>query len=265
MNIFWHELKTYRSSTLIWTASLSLLVVLFMSLFPAMHSDIQSFTKILGNLPAPVREALGISLTDFFTVFGFYSYLLTFVTLAGAVQAMNIGIGIISKEVSGKTVDFLLTKPISRSSVITQKILAGFTTLIFTNVVFACASFIAIKIFSTDPFSNKVLLLLCLTLFFIQIAFYALGILIATLSGKIKSVISFSLPITFAFFIISSIGAIIGNTTVRYLTPFKLYDPAYIIHHASFETKYVLIEISFVVVALIVGYIIFNKKEVPSA
>ncbi|MEP6710112.1 MAG: ABC transporter permease, partial [Candidatus Saccharibacteria bacterium] len=67
MNIFWHELRSYRRSTLIWSASLALLVILFLSLFPSFSKDIDASQKILENLPLALREALGISLANFFT------------------------------------------------------------------------------------------------------------------------------------------------------------------------------------------------------
>jgi ABC-2 type transport system permease protein len=238
---------------------------MFMSMFPALQSDIGSTMKILETLPAAVRQGLGISLNDFFTIFGFYSYEFSFVVLAGSIQAMNVGVGIISKEMSGKTADFLLTKPVSRSSVVVQKLLAGLAALVFTNVVFIAVALAAATVASKDSFSVATFLLLNATLFFVQLFFLVLGMLLAILARKIKSVIAVSLPVTFGFFIVGSLGAIIGNTAVRYVTPFKFYDSGYIVHHRGYEPKYLLVEAGFITAALIASFVIFNKKEVPSA
>lgn len=264
MNIFWHELKMNRLSMLVWSVSLALMVILFLSLYPTFTKDVDASMKILQNLPVPVREALGISLGNFFTIFGFYSYLFTFVTLAGAIQAMNLGVGIISKEKSGKTADFLLAKPVRRSSVVTQKLFAALFALVITNAIFLVAALISAHAASTKSFDTTTFLLITLTLFLIQLVFLALGILLSVIVPKIKSIIAVSLPVTFAFFIIGSLGAIIGNDNVRYMTPFKFYDPSYIMQHNHYELRYVVIEIAVVVVALALTYIVFNKKDIPS-
>ena len=74
MNVFLRELRTYRKSTLIWAASLSALVLVFMSMFPA-------FTKTSRRPRSPRPAARGDTgrvqhpAATFFTVYGFYGYL----------------------------------------------------------------------------------------------------------------------------------------------------------------------------------------------
>lgn len=264
MNIYKHELRAYRTSTLIWTLSLSAIVVLFLGIFPSFRDDVSASTKILSNLPLPIREALGISLSNFFTIFGFYSYLFTFVTLAGAIQAMNLGLGVVAKEIAGKTADFLLTKPIDRSSVITQKILAGLTLLGVTNVVFIAVSFAAARSVEHN-FDILTFVMISSVLFLVQLMFLCLGVLLAVLIPKVKSIIAVSLPTTFAFFIVSSLGAIIGSSTVRYVTPFKFYDPSYIVQHGSYELRFLLLEAGVVLMSLLLAYVIFNRKDIEAA
>lgn len=265
VNIFWHELRSYRRSTFIWSISLALLVILFLSLFPSFSQDINASQKILANLPLALREALGISLSNFFTIFGFFSYLFTFVTLAGAIQAMNLGVGIISKEYNGKTADFLFTKPINRSAVVTQKLLAAVCSLLITNVAFMTAAFATAFVVSTKSFDMTTLFLIAMSLFLIQLIFLALGNLLSVVIPRIRSVISITLPTVFAFFIIGSIGAIVGNDTVKYLTPFKFYDPSYIVQNNHYETRFVILEVAVVVLAVVMTYVLFNKKDVRSA
>ena len=51
MNMFIHELKAYRKSTIIWSLSLMVIVVLFMSMFPSFSRDIVDFKKLLEGFP----------------------------------------------------------------------------------------------------------------------------------------------------------------------------------------------------------------------
>jgi ABC-2 type transport system permease protein len=265
MNIFLHELKSYRRSTLIWAISLSVLTIVFLLMYPAFTQDVVASKKVLTNLPPALRDALGISLSNFFTIFGFYSYLLTFLVLAATIQAMNLGLGIISKEDSGKTADFLLTKPVSRTAIITSKLCAATSLLVMTNVIFISVSILAARAVSKNTFAIKTFILISLTVLLVQIAFLALGFVFSVTIPKIKSVISVTLPTVFVFFIIGALGSILGNENVRYITPFKFYDTNYIISNSALEVKFVIIEAVFVVVAITISYVVFIHKDIRAA
>lgn len=265
MNIFLHELKAYRKSTIIWAVALSALVVIFIAMYPAFNKDIISTKRVLQQLPPAFRDALNISLKNFFTVLGFYAYLLNFAVLAGAVQAMNIGTGIISKEDAGKTADFLLSKPVTRSKVMVNKILAALTTLVITNLVFVTVSVIAAKAVSTTSFSLNILLMLALSLFFVQLIFLSLGTFLSVTLKRIKSVISVSLPTVFAFYVVSFIGSILNNQDIRFVTPFRYFDTDFIISHGHYDLKFLIIEAIIIVIAITTSFIIYLKKDIRAA
>src|SRR5881392_3004815 len=117
MNIFLHEVKIYRKSTIIWTVSLILVVGFFMALYPAIANDAEQFNKLLEGYPPAVRKAVGVSIDSITSLLGFYSYVFMYIVLCGSIQAMNLGISIISKEVQEKTADFLFTKPVTRTAI----------------------------------------------------------------------------------------------------------------------------------------------------
>lgn len=265
MNIFRRELKAYRNSTIIWVISLSLLVVMFLSLFPSFSKDVEVSKKILENLPPMVRSAMGLSAESFFSIYGFMSYLFTFVMLAGAIQAMNIGVGILSKEESGKTADFLLTKPISRFNVITNKIMASFWLIIVTNIIFCSVALMMARVVSTEDFKVDLLLLISAKLILVQIFFLALGFLVSVLIPKVKSAIAVSLPVVFSFFIGGMLGAILDSNIVKYISPFKFYDSDYIIANNHYDVQFLLIELVFVATAIVISYVIYIKKDIRSA
>lgn len=265
MNIFRRELKAYRNSTIIWVISLSLLVVMFLSLFPSFSKDVEVSKKILENLPPMVRSAMGLSAESFFSIYGFMSYLFTFVMLAGAIQAMNIGVGILSKEESGKTADFLLTKPISRFNVITNKIMASFWLIIVTNIIFCSVALMMARVVSIEDFKVDLLLLISAKLILVQIFFLALGFLVSVLIPKVKSAIAVSLPVVFSFFIGGMLGAILDSNIVKYISPFKFYDSDYIIANNHYDVQFLLIELVFVATAIVISYVIYIKKDIRSA
>jgi len=92
--------------------------------------------------------------------------------------------------------------------------------------------------------------------------FMALGVVISVAAARIKAVLPLSLGLVFGFFIINMFGSVIGEETIRYLTPFKYYDTAYIIQHGGYEGRFIAIEAVFIVVNVIASYFIYAKKDI---
>jgi ABC-2 type transport system permease protein len=262
MNIFLHELRAYRKSTIIWSLSLMMIALLFLSFYPSFAQDAEGFKKIMEGYPEAIRSALGFNLGTFFTILGFYCFPLSFITLCGAIQAMNLGTSIVSKEVREKTADFLLTKPVTRTTVLTAKLLAALTSIVMTNIVYiAAASIMAFQVKTAD-FSFKLFIMLSLTMFFIQLLFLALGIIISVIFPKIKSVLTVSLGTVFAFYFLGMFSSTTGEQAKRYLSPFKYFDTAYIIKHSSYEGTFLLVGAVIIILAIVASYFVYAKKDI---
>ena len=262
MNMFIHEFKAYRKSTLIWTISLIAIMGLFLSFFPSIARDADEFNKLLDGYPEGVKKALGFTIESITSILGYYSYVFLYISLCGAIQAMNIGTSILSKEVRSKTADFLLTKPVTRINIMTSKLLAALTQLVITNIVYLLAASILVSIVASEEFSYKTFFMVSITLFFLQLIFLALGVIVSVILPKIRSVIPISLGSVFTFFIISMIGSSQGEDAMRYITPFQYFNAPYIIKNSSYEISYMIVGTVFIILAIIASYIIYSKKDV---
>lgn len=258
MNIFLHELKTYRKSIIIWALSMAALAVMYIFIFNNVGEDI---VNMLNSLPETAKKALSIFTDSLSTLEGFYSFVFVYVILCGAIQAMNLGVSIVSKEIRDKTADFLMTKPVSRKTVLTAKMLAALITLILTNILYLAVT-LPMTLTVKSDFNMKVFLMISATLFFVQLIFASIGIIVAVLVGKIKSVISVSLSTVFGFFIVGMLGSIIGDKAVRYITPFKYFDLEYIVKNAAYETSFVVVAVIFVISAIAASYFVYIKKDI---
>ncbi|MHB1485825.1 MAG: ABC transporter permease subunit [Saccharofermentanales bacterium] len=261
MNIYIHEMRSYRKSILVWSLSLAALSGLYIVLYTAVYTDIESFKVVLMSLPEVVRKILSIYVESIATLEGFYSFAFVYLILCGAIQAMNIGVSIISKEISEKTADFLMTKPVSRMNILTYKLLAAFSSIVLTNVIFFAIT-IPLTFTVGHEFNMRTFVMISATLFFLQLIFMALGVIIAIVSGNIKSVTSVSLSTVFGFFIISSLGSVIGEKAVRYISPFQYFDLAYIVKNSAYESKYMITGAAIVIVSIIASYMIYIKKDI---
>ncbi len=264
VNIFLHEIKAYRKSTIIWSVSLITLVLFFMSLFPSFAKDAEQVNELLKTLPETLRKAVGIEIGSFTSLLGFYSYVYMYIALCGAIQAMMLGASILSKEVREKTVDFLLTKPVSRSTIIVSKLSAAFVSIAITSLFFILFAYIIALYVKTENFNEQAFFLLSFTLFFVQIMFLAIGVIASMLLPKLKSVLSLSLGVVFSFFFIGMFGATVGEASVRYLTPFKYFDYMYIIKNSQYEWSYLIVGLVWVITALVASFFIYTKRDMGS-
>lgn len=263
MNVFLREVAANRKSTFTWMVAMAGMVVLFMlGMYPAFTADVEASKALLNGLPEAVRAAFSISVDTFFSIFGFYAYFLSFAVVAAAVQAMNAGAGVIAKEFAGKTADFLLSKPIGRSTVITAKLAAAFVSVLLIGGAFGAAGYLAALGSAEEEFSAGTFLLLSLTMVLIQVFFMALGALGAVLIPKIKTTIALTLPTVFTFYIIGTLGEILGSEEVRWVTPFKFFDPLFIVRNNALERRFLLLEAVLVVAFLAATYLIFAKKNI---
>lgn len=262
MNMYFHELRSLRKSTIIWTCALIALAGLYFSIYSSIAADAASFQQLLSNYPAPVRAALGISLDTIASLLSFYAMIFSFITLCGAIQAMILGTSILSKEVRERTADFLLVKPVSRSAIISAKLLAAVTMLIVTNVFYYAAAFIFASLVKTAAYNIKLFFLINLTLFFIQLIFLALGMLLSVFFIRLKSVLPISLGVVFGFYIIGALIATGKNEAERLISPFKYFDITYIMNYAGFESRYLIAGAAIVIISIVASYIIYAKKDI---
>ncbi len=124
------------------------------------------------------------------------------------------------------------------------------------------AAILTMLALNTGDLDMKLFFMVSVTLFFLQLIFLAMGILLSAAVSKIKSVISVSVGTVFGFFILNMLDSILGEKVIRYLTPFKYFDTVYILKNASYETPYLIIGAVFVVAAVAASYAVYSRKDV---
>jgi ABC-2 type transport system permease protein len=201
------------------------LAALYLSIYPKMAQDAKDFKELLGSFPEAIRAMLGINLDYIATLLGFYSMIFSFIILCGAIQAMNLGISILSRETRERTADFLLVKPVSRTAIVSAKLMAAFATIVITNILFISLTTIMANMAKTEDFSVKLFFMINLTMFFVQIIFIAIGMVVSVFFKKIKNVLPLSLGFVFGFYLVGTLLVTDANDKLeRILSPFKYFD-----------------------------------------
>ena len=92
-----------------------------------------------------------------------------------------------------------------------------------------------------QPFDTRTLLLLLLSIAVFQLVFLTVGMLISLLVKRVRNVIAFSMALVFGMYVLSAFGSMLGDDKLDVITPFKHFDPNYIISHGAYDLPMVLI------------------------
>ena len=261
--IFRHEFRSRLKSVLTWSVAVTLIIFFYFSIFPSFADQTEMLNQMMAKFPPALLEAFGMNRMNLATILGFYSLIFIFVQLCLAIQAGNYGFGLVSVEESEWTADFLLSKPVSRTQVLTSKLLAALTSLTITNAVVWVVTFVVIAIFHGKyPYESGSLFLLLISIIIFQLFFLSVGLVVSLMVKRVRSVTPYSLGLGFGMYVLSAFTGMFGTSALEYITPFKHLDPAYIVQNGGYDTPLVLLNLAVSLVALGLSYWLYIRRDI---
>jgi ABC-2 type transport system permease protein len=198
---------------------------------------------------------------NFGTLLGYYSVECgnTF-GLGGAFFAALCGAGILAKEEKDRTAEFLLTHPISRSKVVTQKLLAVFVQITILSVVVYTVSILSMSaVGETVPWKEVNLLHLANFLLQIELAGICFGVSAFLKRGSM----GIGLGVAIMMYFLNLISNITESAEfLKYLTPFAYTDGASIVTNVELDVKLITIGMVYAVVGIGIAYWKYIKKDI---
>lgn len=266
MNIYSREVKIKLKSALIWSVSITLLIIMFMAFYPAFATDEAIWDMVMENYPKAMIKAMGMSGVNLSTVIGYFTFCMLFMQIALAVQASNYGFSILSEEERDMTADFLLTKPIRRSKVFIAKFLATLTGLVLTNITVIGISLLSAYVFNGGhDYSNSELLRMLSVMIIFQLFFLGVAMLISVSVKRIRNVLSYSMTLAFGMYIIAATSSIIDEDRLSYITPFKHFEPNTFVLEGCYDPVMIIISGAVIVLSIIASFIIYKKRNIRTA
>ena len=266
MNIFRQELKMVLRSVITWSVAIALLILVYVSLFSSFAADAELLTEMLANFPEQLLLAFGLEdAAQMATVLGYFSFAFLFAQICLAIQAAGYGFSLVSVEEREWTADFLLSKPVARAHILTSKLLAALVGLTITNLVVWISSFVFINLFRGGrPYDAGTLALLLLSIVVFQLFFFSVGLVISLLVKRVRSVTPYAMALGFGMYVLSVFGDMLGESTLELITPFKHFDPGYIVEHGAWNLPLVLISVVVIVIALVGSYLLYTRRDIPA-
>ncbi len=210
-------------------------------------------------------DVMNINTNTFSTVLGIIGMYFGMLLIIFGIQAANYGFGLVTVEESELTADFLITKPIKRSKIMTNKILASLSVMFITCTVYTVLSYLAVMQAAGEYAADKkALILVLVSSFFVQLFFFAVGLLISLFLKKVKSVTPFSMGLVFSLFIIDAFARTFDIKILEYINPFSYFEANTIASEAKYNMTYFIINIFVVILCIVSSYILYEKRDIKS-
>lgn len=261
MNIIFRELKANLKSFIIWAIMIVIFIIMVMTEFSA-YAGNEEMLSILDAMPQQLLDAFKFGSFNLTTVTGFFGIMYSYFALMLGIHAILIGNSIIAKEEKDKTVEFSLVLPVKRSKVITSKLIAAFINCFgLSLVLYFTALFSALKYLPENNF-HQFLFLSTVGVFFIQLVFLSIGILLGCAMKRYKKSGYIGVSIILVTYIMTMFLELTDKLDfLKYLTPFNYFDTINIKNDLALDFKYVLLSAGIIVISIAVAYLTYRKRD----
>ncbi|MBT2662901.1 ABC transporter permease subunit [Bacillus sp. ISL-45] len=262
MNLFKREMKANLKSLIIWSIGVIFMVVSGMGKYSSLEGTGQSMNALMADMPKSLQAIMGTGSLDLSTPIGYYGVLFLYLAVMGAIHAVILGSTIIAKEERDKTVEFLLVKPVSRSRMITSKLLAALVNVVIFNAVTFASSVGMLQRYAEGENVTGDISLLVAGMFILQLIFLVIGTAIAAVFKNAKKATSLATGILLILFILSiAIDLTEKLDGLKFLTPFKYFDAKLVLEEGGFEPFYLALSTFLVLGLTIVTFVFYRKRD----
>ncbi len=264
MNMFKREFAKNFRALVIWTAILVGFNAMLAAFFPSIAGQAEKMQEFMELYPKEMMSIFGLDRIDMSTILGFFGteqYL--FITLFGSIYAMLLSCGTLAREESEGTIEFLLSRPVTRESVVAAKGLCILANLLIFNILITLGNFIMFEIVKTEPYSMKTFLLLSVGPLMLHLTFASLGFLASVFIVKAKAIYPVSLGIVIGSYFLNILSTVSKKTQfARHLSFFEYVEAADIIVDGSIRLVYIVVMALLVTASLLLTYVFYARKDI---
>lgn len=260
MTLLRHELRQSRRALAVWTGTIGFFVAICVFMFPEMKDEMEGVTELFASMGA-FSAAFGMDRLSFGTLMGFYSVECgNILGLGGAFFAAFTAANALAKEEKDRTAEFLLTHPVSRARVTTEKLLAVMAQIVILNAVVFGLSVASVAMIG-ETVSWKELGLLHLAHFLLQVQMA--GICFGISAFLRQSGAGIGLGLGAAMYFMNIVANISDRAAfLKYVTPFGYTEGADIITNGALDTPLVLLGMVFTAAGIAAAYWQYGRKDI---
>lgn len=260
------EFKRNFKSLILWTGIVGGLALLMLMLYPAFKDAFAQLEELLSVYPEAFLEAFGmgeggLDMSDIYGWFGVEGYL--FVNLIGGSYAGILGGSILSKEEDDKTIEFLLSKPISRDRILFGKFIVVGINLLILNTIVSIILLVTFSLFG--ELHLVVWLLYSFAPFILQMIFASISFLVSIFITKSRQVLSISLGVVIGMYVVDLISKLTEEAEfLKYITPYEYINAVTIVNDETVKPLYLLISVFIITVCLLASWQLYKRKDITA-
>lgn len=261
--MFKKELKNNFKSLMIWAVILSSFFVMIFVIYPTVidKMDPKLMQSYIESLPKELIKMMNLDISDIMSAFGWFtSKGFSMLILIGGMYAAILGGNIFLKEENDGTINYLLSKPISRRKIVTNKIMVGLCNITLLMLFTYVINLIGFNIIGDYNF--KVLSLLYITCLLATYAIFGLCLCISSFFRKNKVMNSIAIGFVFFSYILQMIGMLAESVSwIKYLSVFEIAPVAYIVENSAIQPLSIIVSALIIIGSLAVAFYQYDKKE----
>jgi len=257
------EIKNNYKSLIIWASVLTSLFLIVFILYPAIidNLDPKLMNDYIAVLPKEMLKIMNFDIVDIMTAFGWFkSEGFIMLILIGGMYAGMLGGNILLKEENDGTINYLLSKPISRNKILKSKIISGFLLISLFITSLTILNYVGFEL--SGDYNRSIFFLLSLGSFLIMGVIFSICLLVSTFFRKNKLITSLTIGFVFFSYIVQMMGGLSDKFSwIANFSVFEIANGRYIIENISLNPISVIIALLLIVVSLGYAAVRYNKKE----
>ena len=260
MRILLCELRRNKIALIIWSAAISFMLGVSIIIYPEMTSQMGDFSAMFSEMGA-FSDAFGMDSINFGEFTGYFAIECGNVLgLGGALFAAIAGATALAGEEKEHTAEFLLTHPLSRTRIVTEKLLSVTLRILILNASAIAVSCVCILAIDADA---DALTLALIFLAHLLLQLQIMGVCFCISAFLHRAELGAGLGFVFATYFLN----ILSNLTedleaLKFITPFSYTDGGYIIPEKSLDVKYLSVGLIITAIGIIAAYLKYTKKDV---
>ena len=260
MTLLLHELRLNRTAIIIWSCAISFMLGVCVIIYPEMSTQMNEVSAMFSEMGA-FSSAFGMDQLNFGEFIGYFAVECGNVLgLGGALFAAITGASALAKEEKEHTAEFLLTHPLSRKRIVTEKLIATLIQVCLLNVAVIAVTVVCVFVVGVEAdVSVLALIFLAYLVLQLEIAAVSFGVSAFMRRGSLGVAIGF----VFATYFIN----IVSNLTedlefLKFVTPFGYTDGSYIVPEKALEIKYLAVGLIIIAIGIAAAYWKYTRKDI---
>ncbi len=260
MTVVKHEIRQSRMSFLIWTGALGFLLAVCIFLFPEMKGEMEGINRVFSSMGV-FTAAFGMDRLNFGSLTGYYAVeCVNVLGLGGAFFAALYAAGMLSKEERDRTAEFLLSHPVTRTRIVSEKLAAVLLRITEMNLIVLLLSVGSIAaIGEAIPWKELLLMHAACFLMQLELACVCFGLSSWMHRGSAGA----GLGIAVMMYFLSLTANITKSAAfLKYITPFSYCSGADIVSSGSLDGKLIAAGAALGAAGILTAFLVYTRRDI---